>query len=451
MEAAWHACLCVEGLRTTDHRALAPGSLTWRTLPWPIFAQTKNAGHQDAPIVGNVENVFRDPADDNRILAEGTFDLASAEGQEAARMCADQTLRFGSIDLEILSSAIREIGGGGDPLDILFGDDSGEADWYEEVTEGRICGYTMVPIPAFPQAVIAPASMPLPDAPPMGVIDMITPGLLAAAAGGPDVPPGDWFDDPGELLDNVIPIGSTSMFHLADEGRIMGYVACWNSRHISMPGQIKPPRNGSGYAYFLTGETKTLGADGEVVKIRTGVLTAGGGHADEKLTYRPAADHYDNVATAVADVTCGENARGIWFAGSLRPDVAPEMIRALSKRTVSGDWRVIGGQYEMIAALAVNVPGFPMPRSLAASGHELLDEFGFAYDEGIVRTGWKNGEQISLVAAGTVHDDPRMAALRKMAARIVEQDQKIEAHGRMLDALRPQIAEALTARIGATF
>jgi hypothetical protein len=37
---------------------------------------------------------------------------------------------------------------------------------------------------------------------------------------------------------------------------------------------------------------------------------------------------------------------------------------------LSGDWRRIGGNLELVAALAVNVPGFPVPRprGLVASG-----------------------------------------------------------------------------------
>jgi hypothetical protein len=41
---------------------------------------------------------------------------------------------------------------------------------------------------------------------------------------------------------------------------------------------------------------------------------------------------------------------------------------------VSGDWRRIGGQLRLVGLLAVNVPGFPVPkmraRAVAASGQQ---------------------------------------------------------------------------------
>jgi hypothetical protein len=70
-------------------------------------------------------------------------------------------------------------------------------------------------------------------------------------------------------------------------------------------------------------------------------------------------------------VTVGEDDFGIWFAGALRTGVKPEQVRELRAGSLSGDWRYLGGNLELVAALAVNVPGFPVPRvqaGLAASG-----------------------------------------------------------------------------------
>src|SRR5690606_1868713 len=35
---------------------------------------------------------------------------------------------------------------------------------------------------------------------------------------------------------------------------------------------------------------------------------------------------------------------------------------------VSGDWRPINGRLELVAVCAVNCPGFPIPRTMVASG-----------------------------------------------------------------------------------
>src|SRR5690349_14415820 len=64
LPSQWHAVLCVEGLRTTDHRMITPGALTWRQLPLAIDAQFENVhGYGDtpaAPIVGSVTEIERD-------------------------------------------------------------------------------------------------------------------------------------------------------------------------------------------------------------------------------------------------------------------------------------------------------------------------------------------------------------------------------------------------------
>jgi hypothetical protein len=50
------------------------------------------------------------------------------------------------------------------------------------------------------------------------------------------------------------------------------------------------------------------------------------------------------------------------MAGRIRPGVTPEQVYALrATGSVSGDWRPIGTCSELVAALVVNVPGFPIP------------------------------------------------------------------------------------------
>jgi len=64
-----------------------------------------------------------------------------------------------------------------------------------------------------------------------------------------------------------------------------------------------------------------------------------------------------------------EDEFGIAVAGALRSDVPPEKIIELQASALSGDWRTINGDLELVALLAVNTPGFPIPRkALAASG-----------------------------------------------------------------------------------
>ena len=111
-----------------------------------------------------------------------------------------------------------------------------------------------------------------------------------------------------------------------------------------------------------------------------GTLTAGPRHADPKLAYQAAMQHYDDVDAAVARVVAGENEHGIWVSGWIIPDAKPEAVEVFKSSPVSGDWRRIGGSLELVAVCSVNTPGFPVPRARVAfsNGHQrtLVGAFG---------------------------------------------------------------------------
>jgi hypothetical protein len=208
--------------------------------------------------------------------------------------------------------------------------------------------------------------------------------IVASAAG--DLPSAEWFSDPH--LEAPTPL-------TIDGRHIYGHVAAWTSCHtgygISVgDGEVcvRPPNSASGYAYFHTGELLT--DDGMV---NVGHITMDTGHAPASMAGRVAASHYDNTGAVIADVVAGEDAHGIWFSGALRSEMTDPQRIALGAAALSGDWRRLGGNYELIAALAVNVPGFPIPRTaIAASG---------------------TAGQYTLVAAGIVQQDdtPSMSEL----------------------------------------
>lgn len=188
------------------------------------------------------------------------------------------------------------------------------------------------------------------------------PGLhLVASAGAGDLISADYFRDP-ELT------GPTPL-QVTDDGRVFGHLAAWGTCHIGVKGVCTtPPVSATNYAYFNTGEVRT-----DAGPVSVGQITIDGSHADLNMGLRAAAAHYDYTGTAAADVTAGEDAYGIWVSGKLRSTVTPEQIHTLRAAALSGDWRRIQGNLEMVAALAVNVPGFPIPRTglaLAASGQE---------------------------------------------------------------------------------
>jgi DNA-binding ferritin-like protein len=183
---------------------------------------------------------------------------------------------------------------------------------------------------------------------------IVASGLIAGAI--PVVPPTDWFEKPS--LKKATPLTVT------DDGRVFGHIAAWHVDHIGMSFGTKPPRSRSNYAYFHTGVVRTE----EGTDVPVGQLTLAGGHAPLEADAFSAARHYDDTASAIADVHAGEDSYGIWVAGALRPGTTPEQVRALRASAPSGDWRPIQGKLELVAVCQVNVPGFPIARARVASG-----------------------------------------------------------------------------------
>lgn len=177
------------------------------------------------------------------------------------------------------------------------------------------------------------------------------------AAGFPVKPPADWFADPK--------LGRTTPLTITADGRVFGHIAPWNARHIGLPGNVKPPRSRSKYAFFNKGALETA----EGTDVTVGQLTLTGGHAPLHADASRAAAHYDDTRSAFADIHVGDDRHGIWAAGALRPDVTDTQIRAIRASVPSGDWRPINGSLELVAVCQVNSGGFPVARAaMVASG-----------------------------------------------------------------------------------
>lgn len=170
---------------------------------------------------------------------------------------------------------------------------------------------------------------------------------------------------------------------VTDDGCVFGHLAEWDSCHIGYPDIcVSPPTSASDYAYFHQGEIRT-----DEGPLAVGKITLGTGHASMYASARAAAEHYDNTGTVVAVVRCRDGAHGPWMSGRILPGMSDERIDELRRSGVSGDWRGIrrgSSALELVGVLAVNVPGFPVPRARAVATSD-------------VRT---------LVAAGYVHRTP---------------------------------------------
>jgi hypothetical protein len=189
--------------------------------------------------------------------------------------------------------------------------------------------------------------------------------LVAGAA--PLNPPKAWFSNPK--------LNGPTKVTVTPDGQVYGHLALFGSCHLTFADTcVTVPRSNRAYADFHAGTTRTK----EGVVLDTGVLTVDTGHAD--TTWALAAQvkaHYDNTGTAAATVRAGEDAYGVWVAGSLVPGADEELAQKLRRSPLSGDWRRIGGGLELVAALGVNRPGY----AITASGQE--EYLAYADGEGI--------------------------------------------------------------------
>lgn len=415
-EVPFTAVLAVEGFDTGDGRLLEVGgwSEDGRFLPLPLWVQTEQpefGGHAGAFIGGRIETIER-AEDGRRLVAHGFLSIADDRGQWAEGQIRSQNLRFVSIDVgdADVEYEIRAVDEEGWPIDVLA-----------RFSNYEIAGATVCGQPAINFATIwldgmdppAEFTAPLPDEPERitGEPEVIESDgesimLLASAAVRDEDghAPAEWFEDP-ELPE-------VTHVTVLPSGEVFGHLAAWGECHIGMPGCVTAPTSPSDYAHFRTGETLAWCDcdDGEhLLRIATGPITLGTGHAARGLTARESSWHYDHTGSAVADVATGEDEHGIWIHGAVRPGATADQIEALRAADVSGDWRSIGGALDLVAILGCNVAGFSIPRQpqshLAASGGRMV--------------------QTSLVApVGTplrrrhITDDPRIAMLTARMNRL---------------------------------
>jgi hypothetical protein len=381
--------MVVEGRWTGDGRFVVPGALTWRDLPLPAMAlKTTTMDHTGADLVGKIDTIDRsDGGDDgtNVLIGNGQFDTADT-ASEIKRLVAGGFLRGVSVDIGDAMSEFVWLDSNGDEcpesdddddwdlFDLLFGftaasePQPGEPYMMgEKIFKGKIMGATICPFPAFEGAFVQIGDIAMAASgakpqqgefimPSIRIVDRQGErkmnGLTAGAA--PMVPPANWFHNPN--------LNAPTAITVEQSGEIFGHLALWTECHMSFQNQcIKAPHSMADYAYMHTGVV--LCESDELVP--TGVITINTGHAELWQNPMDAKAHYDNTGTVIADAAFGEDSLGIWFHGSLRPDADDLSVRRLRGAALSGDWRMIGGNLELVAALAVNVPGFPVKRPAA--------------------------------------------------------------------------------------
>jgi hypothetical protein len=395
---AWEGILAIEGSPTSDGRYLIPGEIGERDLPLPIAAS-----HEDqraTETVGRIELIEHIPAADFEregwelpddlppqavvIWGEGTFD-GSDDADDAMRQMENgvgisldlpmerQALidaqTYEEVDLSVLTEEQM--------LAMMFGS---FPEGYLRGIAGKIGGASLASIAAFEETVIRivensaivasgfairerESIQPLvlrTDADPNAV-------ALIASVQPPLAPPRDWFfiEEPDEPTPMTI----------LPTGEFYGHLALWNTCHAGRSNGaysscMYAPHSRTGYSQFHLGAM--LCDDGAEVPV--GRITIGTGHAALNLGAAAARKHYDNTGTCVGYARAKDGVFGIWLSGVVKSDATAEAIRDFRACPPSGDWRAHDGALELQAALAVNVPGYVVPRSqlsLAASADSL--------------------------------------------------------------------------------
>ena len=155
-----------------------------------------------------------------------------------------------------------------------------------------------------------------------------------------------------------------------DDGSVYGHAAIWGSCHRGFLGGqfeqcVTPPRSATNYEQFHQGYVQTR--EGERVAI--GKITFDTDHAPLTADVVAASRHYDNTGSVGALARASNGRQGIWISGVLQPDLPTSALVSLRANPISGDWRLMRGNLEMVAALAVPVNGFESPQfALSASG-----------------------------------------------------------------------------------
>ncbi|ACF05011.1 capsid maturation protease and MuF-like fusion protein [Mycobacterium phage Nigel] len=325
------------GIETSDGRMLATDiEFSVRTPPLPMmWTKQTGYGHEDAFTVGVIESAR---VDGDTIRGSGYW-LNTTEADEAFNEASHKVSRP-SVDLARTEWKLTDEDGN-EITEEQWWDMPIDAKVIQTITAAELIGTTMVATPAFGDTMIEFS----------GERETRDAALVASAAEAfrPRVYAAGLFSDP-QLTGPTLPTMDS------DTGRIFGHLACFGACHRSIQAEcVVAPRSRTGYSMFHTSPAVRLD-DGTSLPV--GRLTVGSGHAPDHVSGQVAAAHYDTAGTCFALVRVGEDKHGIWFSGVAAPWATAEQIEMGLSAPLSGDWRDFGQGLELVAALAVNTPGF---------------------------------------------------------------------------------------------
>ena len=335
------ALFAVTGIPTSDGRMLASDiNLEFRDTPMPLqWCEKMEGGHYGSVTVGVIESIT----------------LKNGEVRGSGYMLNNENA-IKSIDLVSHGVCNPSVDLSGDNFEMVATYDDGtvvteenydpERKIYATTIAAEVTATTIVAIPAFGETRIALNEQQ----------EHRDKALVASAADSfrPRMYDAQLFADP-KLT------GPTALT-VTEDGHVFGHIACFGECHRSIQSEcIMAPKSPSNYAQFHTSNVHLV--DGS--RMAVGRLTVATGHAPDGPA-GPAIEHYDNTGTCFALVRAGEDAHGIFVSGIVAPWATPEQIEMGLSAPISGDWRTFNGRYDLVAALAVNTPGF-LVRSTADS------------------------------------------------------------------------------------
>lgn len=331
--------VAVLGTPTDDGRILASDiELSFREFPLPLmWTRQMSGGHYDAFTVGVIETAR---VEGSTVYASGYL-LNTPEADEAADQLA-HGVTGPSVDLGAATWIMTDVDGKEvteeDYWDAI--DAGTELDLYQTVTAAKLLGATLVSTPAFGETTLTLDAE-------RSTRDVSLVAALVAA---------DVEDAHAAVLFASPEFSGPTPLSIDADGRISGHLACFGTCHVGFADQcVTVPRSKAGYSYFHTSRVLT-----DAGHLAVGRLTVGTGHAAPRMGAQPAAAHYDDTGTCFALVRAGEDDYGVWVSGIAAPGATIEQVQAGLAAPLSGDWRTIGGNLELVAALAVNTPGFPV-------------------------------------------------------------------------------------------
>lgn len=386
-----------DGKYVGDGRMIERGALFWDDDPMPLIWDRQDGDHT-GPVVGQVERVWRDG---DEVMAEGVLHTESDDedtrtaamrvaelitpGDDGRPPAVGVSVGLDSTDIEVRvdrealerdEAMIDAMLGDGPPPDQEVSEDGrvivakwSTADALEVLTAGRVRHVAVVDTASLSPAKIALAAGIGVDGAAVTVVLMAEAIVAAVAADHRDAFRDPAFgvsdsDDGRLVLQRPERPGETALYGapltVTDDGRVYGHAALWGRCHAGFSDRCVTAPRGGDYARFLSGQA--------VPGVATGPITVGTTHAKLVATMTPqqVMDHYSDSGRAVADVSIGEDRHGVWFAGRLRPGAADDDIAALRGSSLSGDWRMLGGQWRLCGLLAVNNPGFLVQRTTRA-------------------------------------------------------------------------------------